>query len=101
MGGRFILGLNRELREAARVAVGERVAVELELDDEPRVVEAPADLAAALDADPAVRAAFDRLSYTHRKEYVRWVEEAKREETRLSRIEKTVAMIRDGVKTPG
>ena len=101
MGGRALLGLNREVREAATVEPGQEVSVELERDDEPRTLEVPSDLAAALDADPVVRETFDGLSYTHRKEYVRWIEEAKRTETRARRVEKSVEMLREGVKTPG
>jgi hypothetical protein len=101
MGGRALLGLNREVREAATVEPGQKVSVELERDDEPRTVEVPSDLAAALDADPVVRETFDGLSYTHRKEYVRWIEEAKRTETRTRRVEKSVEMLREGAKTPG
>jgi uncharacterized protein YdeI (YjbR/CyaY-like superfamily) len=101
MGGRALLGLNREVREAAGVEAGQELSVEIEPDDEPRMVEVPSDLAAALDSDPAVRDTFDGLSHTHRKEYVRWVEKAKREETRTRRVEKSVEMLREGVKTPG
>jgi Bacteriocin-protection, YdeI or OmpD-Associated/Domain of unknown function (DUF1905) len=101
MGGRALLGLNREVREAAGVEAGQELSVELERDDEPRTVEVPSDLAAALEADPPVREIFDGLSYTHRKEYVVWVEEAKRDETRRRRVEKSVEMLRDGIKTPG
>jgi uncharacterized protein YdeI (YjbR/CyaY-like superfamily) len=101
MGGRALLGLNREVREAATVEPGQEVSVELERDNEPRTVEVPSDLAAALDADPVVRETFDGLSHTHRKEYVRWIEEAKRTETRTRRVEKSVEMLREGIKTPG
>ena len=98
MGGRTFVGLNREVREGTGVAPGDRVAVELELDDAPRTVEVPPDLAAVLDED--LRAFFDSLSYTHRKEYVRWIEEAKRQETRRTRVEKAAAMLADGVRHP-
>jgi hypothetical protein len=101
MGGRALLGLNREVREAVGIEAGHEVSVELERDDEPRAVEVPPDLASALDRDPAVRETFDALSYTHRKEYVRWIEDAKRDETRARRIARAVEMLREGVKTPG
>jgi Bacteriocin-protection, YdeI or OmpD-Associated/Domain of unknown function (DUF1905) len=101
MGGRALLGLNREVREAAAVEGGQEASIELERDDEPRTLEVPSDLAAALDADPALRETFDGFSYTHRKEYVRWIEEAKRKETRTRRVEKSIEMLREGVKTPG
>ena len=100
MGGRVLLGLNREVRDAAGVAAGDRVAVALELDQEPRVIDVPADFAAALDAEPALRAAFESLSYTHRREYVRWITEAKRAETRRARVEKSTELLRKGVRTP-
>jgi hypothetical protein len=100
-GGVDYIGLNREVRDGAGVEAGARVAVEVELDDEPRVVEVPKDLALALRGERDARDAFERLSYTHRKEYVRWIEEAKRDETRRSRIGKTISMLASGVKTPG
>ena len=63
---------------------------------EPRVVEIPQDLDKELKRDPEVQAVFAELSYTHQKEYVRWIEEAKREETRQKRIHKTITMLKDG-----
>jgi len=99
MGGRFLVALNAENRQAAGVAAGDQVDVEIELDDAPREVEVPTDLAAALDQDPEARQFFDQLSYTHRKEWVRWVEEAKKTETRQARLARTVAALHDGVRT--
>jgi hypothetical protein len=101
MGGRALLGLNRDVRDAVGLDAGAHVSVQLERDDEPRAVAVPVDFAAALDGDPAVRETFDGLSYTHRKEYVRWIEEAKREETRARRLAKSIELLREGVKTPG
>ena len=92
--GVFMLPLSAENRVAAGVSAGEEVDVDLELDDQPRVVELPDDLAAALDADPAVRTAFDALSYTARNAHVVSVEGAKTEETRQRRIAKCVAEAR-------
>ena len=96
MRGEFLLGLNATVREGAGVEAGDTVAVEMELDTAPREVDIPDALAAALDGDPAARAAFDALSYTHRKEYARWVEEAKREETRQRRVSQTLQMLKEG-----
>jgi hypothetical protein len=93
-GDSHFLPVNREVREDAGAAAGETVEVELELDTKPRTVRVPKDLASALD-DKA-RAAFDRMSYTHRKEYVEWIEEAKRDETRRRRIAKAVELISEG-----
>jgi uncharacterized protein YdeI (YjbR/CyaY-like superfamily) len=73
----------------------------LERDDAPREVDVPAELAAALAAaEPELRAAFDALAFTHRREYAEWVGEAKRDQTRLTRAAKAVDMLRDGVKHP-
>jgi hypothetical protein len=94
----YYLPLRREIREAAKVDFGDIVPVAIELDEEPRVVEAPADLAGALEAAPDSGAQFDRLSYSHRKEYVDWIESAKREETRRNRVATAVEMLREGKK---
>ena len=99
-GGRYLLGLNRDVREAAGVGPGDRVVVDLELDTTERTVEPPPELEAALAQDRALWEFFNSLSYTHRKEYVRWIEEAKKEETRRARVEKAVAMLREHVRTP-
>ena len=95
-GGRYFLPLNRQNREAAGVAAGERVSVELEADLEERTVEVPEDLRAALDGDNEARSAFESLSYSHRKEYADWIVEAKRDETRRRRIAKTLERLRAG-----
>lgn len=97
-GGRYFLPLNRQNREAAGVAAGERIAVELEPDTEERTVDVPDELRAALDTDAEARAAFDSLSYSHRKECAEWITEAKRDETRRRRIEKTLERLRAGEK---
>ena len=89
MGGRFLVPLSAENRTAAGVAV-------IEPDTAPREVDVPADLAEALARDDAARATFDGLSFTHRKEWVRWVGEAKKAETRATRLAKTVESLRAG-----
>jgi hypothetical protein len=94
MGGRFLVPLSAENRTAAGVRAGADVEVQIELDTEPRTVDPPADLAEALAADDAARQHFDSLSFTHRKEWVRWVTEAKRPQTRTDRIAKTVQALR-------
>lgn len=96
MRGEFLVGLSRAVCEAAGVKAGDTVEVELALDTAPREVDVPAQLAEALKANPAALAAFDALAYTHRKEYARWVEEAKREDTRERRITKAIEMLLEG-----
>jgi hypothetical protein len=95
MRGRYLLGLSNANRQAAGVVTGDEVEVEVEADAEPPVVAEPADLTRALDADPAARAAYERLAYSHRREHVLAIESAKKPETRALRIEKAVAMLRD------
>jgi hypothetical protein len=96
MKGEFLLGLNREVRDGTGAEIGDEVEVSVELDQAPREVEVPEALAAALAADPDASATFGRLAFTHRKEYARWVAEAKRDETRQRRVEQAVEMIRAG-----
>ena len=93
-GGTYLLGFKRELREAADIEEGDVLDLDLELDTEPREVEVPTDLEAAFDEK--TRTAFERMSYTHRKEYADWIEEAKRPETRKRRVAKAVELIREG-----
>jgi hypothetical protein len=97
MGGAFWIPLAAEHREAAGLAAGDEVDVVVEHDAAPREVALPDDLAASFDDD--VRARFEALAPSHRKEWVRWVEEAKKPETRAARVEKTVESIRAGKKT--
>jgi len=91
--GRHYLGVNGALRDSVGVRAGDSVEIVLERDDEPRSVAVPADLAQALRASPAAQAAWDRLSYSHQREHVEAVEEAKKPETRARRIEKSIAML--------
>jgi hypothetical protein len=98
MGGEFLVGLNREVRQAAGVEAGDQVDVSLELDEDPRDVALPGDLAAALAADAEAQAKFEAMAFTHRKEYARWVAEAKRDDTRQRRVDQALEMIRAGKK---
>ena len=96
--GTHYMVVRKELREAAGVKGGQTIAVTLERDDEPRTVTPPADLARALRRDKDARAAWDKLSYTHRREYVELIEGAKRPETRARRVEKALSQLAAGKK---
>jgi hypothetical protein len=96
MGGRFLLPVSAQIRAGAGVAAGDEVDVDLEVDTEPRTVSVPADLAVALDTDPAVRRAFDALSYSQQLRYVQPVEDAKATATRQRRIDKVLSDLRPG-----
>jgi Bacteriocin-protection, YdeI or OmpD-Associated/Domain of unknown function (DUF1905) len=95
-GDEYFLPLNRENREAAGLAAGDRIAVEIEADVAPREVDPPPELAAALAGDQEAREVFGSLSYSHRKEFADWVAEGKRPETRQRRAAKAVELLRDG-----
>jgi len=95
-GGIGHVVVNREVKAATGVDAPDRVAVVMELDTEPRRISVPKDLAVALAADADAKAAFSKLSFTHRREYVEWLEEAKRPATRARRIAATVDQVRAG-----
>ena len=98
MGGRYMMAVNKEMREGANAKGGETISVTMERDEEPRTITPPPDLARALKANKLAQAAWDKLSYTHKKEHARAVEDAKRPETRARRIEKAVAELAAGKK---
>ncbi len=95
MGGAFWLGVSAENRAGAGVVAGDMVDLDVEFDAAPRTVEVPADLAAALDNDPAARTAWDRSSYTHQRQHITAIEAAKAADTRQRRVAKVLAMLRD------
>jgi hypothetical protein len=99
-GGRHYLPLHHEVRVATGVTEGMTVSVTVELDPQPREVEPPADLRAALREAPPAEAVFASLSFTQRREYVEWVESAKHEETRRRRVERAVELLLAGRRTP-
>jgi hypothetical protein len=96
MGGRFMVGVSADVRAKSGVKGGDTVEVEIVLDTAPRVLEIPPDLAAALAAEPAAQAAFDKLSYSNKRRHTMPVEEAKTPETRARRIEKSVENLKAG-----
>jgi hypothetical protein len=85
--GCHILVLTKKIRSKIDKSFGEFVSVELEQDSEIRDVVVPAEIEAILNEKPDAKAFYEKLSYTHRKEYIRWITEAKKEETRAKRIE--------------
>ncbi len=93
-GDCHILGVRKDIREKIGKTIGDEIEVVVEEDTEPREVTVPQDLQQALESDPGAAASFKHLSYTHRKEYVQWIEEAKRNQTRQSRIAKTLELLR-------
>jgi hypothetical protein len=100
-GGETILGLTNAFRASAQIVEGDEVEVVIERDDEPREVDVPPALRVALDGDDVARAAYEKLSFTHRREYANWIAEAKKEATRERRARRAIELLREGAKTPG
>ncbi|MET0425238.1 MAG: YdeI/OmpD-associated family protein [Actinoplanes sp.] len=96
MGGRYRLGVSAERRGEAGVEGGQVYDVDVELDTAPREVEVPADLQAALDADPAVRDFWATVSPSHQRWHVDQLTSAKTEETRSRRLAKSIALLAAG-----
>ena len=86
------------IREQVGKTFGDEVTITVEPDTEPRVIEVPAELKKAFRTEKEAKAFFDKLSYTHQREYVNWINEAKRDETRQNRIMKAVEMLKQGKK---
>ncbi len=90
----------KSIRDNTGKVPGDTIDVVVWRDDGERIVTIPPSFKALLRKE-GLLAGFEKLSYTHRKEYVRWIEEAKKEETRQNRMAKAVTMLKKGVKTPG
>jgi hypothetical protein len=89
-----VLGIRKEIREQTGKTFGDEVTISLELDTEPRVVEIPVELAEALRIEPEMEAYFRSLAYTHQREYVEFINEAKKPETRTRRVAETIDLLR-------
>lgn len=85
--------MTQAVRKAIGKQPGDSVHVTIQKDDQSRTVEVPEDFRKKLNENPEVQAFFDGLAFTHRKEYIRWITEAKRPETRERRINKAIEML--------
>lgn len=95
-GAEHILGVRKDIRQKTGKSIGDAIEVVIEEDTEPRQIAVPPDLQEALDQEPVAQAAFAGLAYSHQKEFVQWIEEAKREQTRQKRIDETVRKLIEG-----
>ncbi len=95
---RHILIILKEIREKIGKTFGDEIKITVEADTEPRVVEIPPELKKALAKEKAAREFFESLAYSHRREYVGYITEAKKEETRLRRVARTIEMLKQGKK---
>jgi Bacteriocin-protection, YdeI or OmpD-Associated/Domain of unknown function (DUF1905) len=89
-GGKSYLGLRKDLLRELGVDVGDQVEIELAEDHQERVVVEPPELTQALAANATAKAAYDKLAFTHRSEYARWIDEGKKPQTRADRVAKTI-----------
>lgn len=95
-----LLGLPKAIREQTGKGPGDTMEVVVWKDEEVRTVEVPAQFENLMKKE-GLLPVFKKLSYTHRKEYCRWITEAKKEETRSNRLEKAIEMLKRGIRTPG
>ena len=99
MGGdHHLLIILKEIREKIGKTFGDEVKISVEPDTEPRVIEVPVELKKVFKTEKEAKALFDKLSYTHQREYVIWINEAKREETRARRVAQAIEMLKKGKK---
>lgn len=90
--------VNKAMKDGGKAAPGDTVTMEMQPDTKPRTVTVPNDFKAALAGNAKARAVFEAFAPSHRRSYVDWITQAKREETRASRIAKATEMIAAGKK---
>jgi hypothetical protein len=98
MGGCYMLGITKEIRTKIGKNFGDTVSVTIEKEEEERTIEIPADFTEVLKNNPEAMKTYDGLSYTGKRDYIRWITDAKKAETRLNRIEKSVQLLSEGKK---
>jgi len=99
MGGpNHMLIILKGIREQIGKTFGDEIKVSVEVDAEERVITVPEELKRLFKSEKEAKANFEKLSYTHQREYVTWINEAKKAETRQNRIVKTIEMLKQGKK---
>ena len=93
-----LLLILKSIREQIGKNFGDKVKITVEPDIEPRLIDVPTELKKAFKIEKEAKACFDKLSYTHQREYVQWINDAKREETRQARLLKTIEMLKKSRK---
>lgn len=97
---RHFVGVSKAIREKIGKGAGDTIEVVLWKDEAERIVEVPAEFKKRMEKEKLLPF-FESLSFTHRKEYCRWISEAKKEETRQARLVKAIEMLKNKIKTPG
>jgi hypothetical protein len=100
MGSGPCIGVLKAIREQIGKQSGDTVHVKLWKDEAPRTVEIPDDLGSELERTPEISQLFEKLSYSHKREYIQWITDAKKEDTRKARVLKTIEMLSQGKKSP-
>ena len=95
-----MLGMLKAIREQTGKGPGDTIEVVVWKDETVRTIEVPAQLEKLIKKE-GLLPVFEKLSYTRCKEYCRWITEAKKQETRLNRLERAIEMLKKGVRTPG
>ncbi|MCB5283165.1 hypothetical protein BJQ89_02931 [Arthrobacter sp. ES1] len=98
MGGQNMVGVSAVNRELTGVSAGDTVEVDVEVDTEPRIIDVPEDLAAALATEPEAKAFYATLNYSSQRRYVEPIANAKTAETRSRRVAKVVTDLKAGLK---
>jgi hypothetical protein len=96
----YFLGIPQEIRKAINKMPGETVSLSIEEDVEDRIVDIPKELHALFDIYPGEENFFNSLSFTNRKEYCRWITEAKRQATKSARLDQIIVLLKAGKKNP-
>jgi len=96
-----MLPILKAIREKIGKSIGDEIEVEVQEDTEPRTIALSADVLQALESNPQALSFFNQLAYSHQKEYVQWIEEAKRGPTRLDRITRMIEALKQGKKERG
>lgn len=96
MGGCYMLGMTQEIRKKIGKDFGDMVEVTIEKDEEERVIEIPEDLQRLFNCNPEALSTYEKLSFTKKKDYITWITDAKKTETRQIRLEKSIENLRMG-----
>jgi Domain of unknown function (DUF1905)/Bacteriocin-protection, YdeI or OmpD-Associated len=99
-GRQHVLGILKSIRDQIGANIGDEIEIEIWKDDATRTIDIPADFLQALSANGYL-GQFEKLSYTNRKEYCRWINEAKTEQTRTRRVQNAVEQVRNRANTAG
>lgn len=98
MNNRYLIGIPQAIRKKMKKDFGATIEVTLEKDEEERIVEIPNDFHKLLDDEPKAKEFYLNLSFTGQKEYIHWITEAKKQETRTNRMEKAISLLLEGKK---